>query len=140
MNTLVQIIIGTAQGGSLPELWGQQAPGHGRWIKGNALLQVVPPDFPIKPSDIPLKGNEAGNFGKLEIQQLAFALLQMAHERGNWNEFTLADANLETVEWLTLGGWIIKREDIYHFTIGFVLELYMDAKKFYSPVWSKPAE
>lgn len=108
-------------------LWGYY---EGRWFKLNAFPQVVPDGFAITPFHIG-QTSGCGMFGRSGIEYNAVELVRFAQRQGNWNDFTAEKVGIESygLDWLAEMGFLLKKEDGYAYTIGFVLEFYTDSPK-----------
>ena len=115
--------LGRRAGDTITDLW-MDAGASGGMRKVNALRQRVPLGFPIRPEMIPVKGNQAGEFGNFEWERTARTVMGLAIGACEWVSWVAKANELRTLEGFAEGGWLIIEEGVVHFTIGFVVEMY----------------
>jgi hypothetical protein len=114
---------------------------------------LATPDFKPTPADINTKIELLWDaFDHMETEMSALIICRMAQQRGDWRPFTRADIEnfdgrkdpgstfcfnrlvepgmtfgIQRGRYLTGGGWIVEKDDLYHFTEDFILRCYRSA-------------
>jgi len=138
-ETIVSLYLSNPRGSEVDQgIYGKF--GMGRIFKMDSCPYAVPANFPIKPADISIsvlaeKNETIGRFGWFEMERIAYRLCVFAQRRGTWKEFMLSELK---EFWIPFNGQAInifdglgyllheKSEGPYVFTVGFVMECWMD--------------
>lgn len=110
-------------------LWGYTS--NGLWLKLSTDRSPVSPEYPIQPSVI-RDVSFVGMLGRSGNEAYAAKLVRFAQRRHGWTPFSLAEFNEYAgaedhpymLDFFEECGYLVKQDDKYHFTTGFVTEVF----------------
>lgn len=126
IDSFDDVIVGDPSGLGF-DAWGRLVlDGKECWIRLNTRRELVPDDFPIRPTQIVAGAETRDLFGFFDGLGLVVSrILRYAQRNGGWGSFTVRDILPESERYLQLlcdAGWLHQRDDgRYCFTVGLAL-------------------